>query len=586
MSVRYRVAVVIVACLISSFTVFAKVQPDGSIAPIEISRTSIHWRLQVPSSGVTITVVRPDGEIVRKDFRTPNPSLAPSDLGDPLEDGIYTYELIVTPVVPTHVQQRLQQARKNNDDAAVRKTLRDAHLDRAMNESGTFSVAGGSFVLPETNEHATNSQSSAATATAHQGSTATSGGRSLRPTLTDQVIPDELIVQSSICAGFDCVDGESFGVDTLRLKENNLRIHFEDTSTSAGYAANDWRIVANDQPSGGANKFSIDDVTGGKTPFTMRAAAPSNSIYVDGNGKLGLKTAAPGLDIHVTSNDTPAWRMEQTSAGGFTAQTWDIGANEANFFVRDLTSGSRLPFRIRPGAPTSSVDISANGNVGIGTASPADKLHVTGTVRSSGGASTFGAITAIADTTAYSAFLTLGSARPDVYFGQAAANWSALLNAGTEAQGLLVGTYTNRPIVFGTNNIERLRIDSVGNIGIGVGAPTNPLQHSSGAVLTPGGVWQNASSRVLKQDISRIEGDEARAAVMALDPVQFRYKVDPAERHTGFIAEDVPALVASTDRKSLSAMDIVAVLAKVVQDQQRTIEELSIRIKNLEAEPK
>jgi hypothetical protein len=39
----------------------------------------------------------------------------------------------------------------------------------------------------------------------------------------------------------------------------------------------------------------------------------------------------------------------------------------------------------------------------------------------------------------------------------------------------------------------------------------------------------------------------------------------------GFIAEDVPALVARKDRKSLSPMDIVAVLTKVVQEQKQTI---------------
>jgi hypothetical protein len=65
-----------------------------------------------------------------------------------------------------------------------------------------------------------------------------------------------------------------------------------------------------------------------------------------------------------------------TSASGFTAQTWDIAGNEANFFVRDVTGGSRLPLRIRPGAPTSSVDIAATGNVGIGIASPQRRLHV------------------------------------------------------------------------------------------------------------------------------------------------------------------------------------------------------------------
>ena len=66
-------------------------------------------------------------------------------------------------------------------------------------------------------------------------------------------------------------------------------------------------------------------------------------------------------------------RLEQNNSGGFTAQTWDVAGNEANFFVRDVTGGSRLPFRIRPGAPTSSIDINASGNVGIGTAVAVDQ---------------------------------------------------------------------------------------------------------------------------------------------------------------------------------------------------------------------
>ena len=64
--------------------------------------------------------------------------------------------------------------------------------------------------------------------------------------------------------------------------------------------------------------------------------------------------------------------------GGFTPQVWDVAGNEANFFVRDVTSGSRLPFRIRPGAPTSSLDIWADGYTGINTAAPNLKLEVLG----------------------------------------------------------------------------------------------------------------------------------------------------------------------------------------------------------------
>jgi hypothetical protein len=191
----------------------------------------------------------------------------------------------------------------------------------------------------------------------------------------DQVIADDLIVQGSTCVGLDCVVNESFGFDTLRLKENNTRIKFEDTSTGA-FPTHDWQLTANDSASGGAEKFSIEDVTAATVPFTITGSAPNNSIFVDSTGRLGLRTSAPVLDVHVATSNTPGMRYEQTNAGGFVAQTWDVAGNEANFFVRDVTGGSRLPFRIRPGAPTSSIDIAASGNVGIGTASPGADLDV------------------------------------------------------------------------------------------------------------------------------------------------------------------------------------------------------------------
>jgi hypothetical protein len=194
----------------------------------------------------------------------------------------------------------------------------------------------------------------------------------------DQVIADDLIVQASLCVGFDCVLDESFGFDTVRLKENNLRIAFQDTSSTAGFPSNDWELTANDSASGGENRFSITDVTGAMTPFTVEAGARNAALVVDSTDRIGIGTSSPVLDVHVTTSNTPGQRLEQTAAGGFTAQTWDIAGNEANFFVRDVTSGSRLPFRIRPGAPTSSIDIAADGDVGIGTASPDKALHLAG----------------------------------------------------------------------------------------------------------------------------------------------------------------------------------------------------------------
>jgi hypothetical protein len=79
----------------------------------------------------------------------------------------------------------------------------------------------------------------------------------------------DVIIDGSLCVGFDWVNGERFGFDTFRLKENNLRIKFQDTSNSASFPGNDGQITAHDSSNGGANKFSINDINGGKTPFTL-----------------------------------------------------------------------------------------------------------------------------------------------------------------------------------------------------------------------------------------------------------------------------------------------------------------------------
>ncbi|WP_417701852.1 hypothetical protein [Pseudophaeobacter sp.] len=194
----------------------------------------------------------------------------------------------------------------------------------------------------------------------------------------DQVISDDLIVGSSLCLGMDCVNGENFGFDTLRLKENNLRIRFQDTSNSGSFPTNDWQITVNDTSNGGLNKFSIDDIDGGRTPFTIEALAPSHSLYLDDGGRIGLGTSTPVVEAHVVDGDTPTLRLEQDGSSGFTPQTWDLASNETNFFIRDATNGSRLPFKIRPSAPTNALYIDTDGDIGFGTASPDAALHVVG----------------------------------------------------------------------------------------------------------------------------------------------------------------------------------------------------------------
>lgn len=194
----------------------------------------------------------------------------------------------------------------------------------------------------------------------------------------DVVHLDDVIVDGSLCAGMDCVNGENFGFDTFRVKENNLRIHFQDTSNSGSFPTNDWRLIANDSANGGANYFGIEDSDAGRIPFRVEAGAPANSLYVEDGGRIGLGTSTPVVELHVVDGDSPTLRLEQNGSSGFTPQTWDVAGNEANFFVRDVTNGSKLPFRIYPGAATSTLVVASNGNVGIGTTSPDDAadLHI------------------------------------------------------------------------------------------------------------------------------------------------------------------------------------------------------------------
>lgn len=367
----------------------------------------------------------------------------------------------------------------------------------------------------------------------------------------DVVHLDDVIIQGSECVGLDCSNGESFGFDTERLKENNLRIHFDDTSTSASFPSNDWRIVINDSNNGGGNYFAIQDATANKTPFRIEANARNHALYVDDGGRVGLGTNAPVVELHVVDGDTPTMRLEQNGSSGFTAQTWDLAGNETNFFVRDVTNGSKLPFKIRPGASTNALVLDTDGDVGIGTLTSDTKLDVRGDVQ----------IKTTANTTATTAFEILNSdsdvgmsvddggrvgigtdninarlqlrgdseidfainsasGNPDMSFVEAG-NMRAQIKYHITDNGL--GFFVNDsgsgyvgiadPALFadGTNN----------RIGIGTETPGTLLEVNGSASKPGGGSWAVASDRRLKKNINTYE--EGLKEVLAFEPVTFQY---------------------------------------------------------------
>ncbi len=324
------------AAVLSTFLLTtAPAMASSPIADAHLSSAGIDFSLKASLQGsLSLTVSGPGGYYTQQDFEGGQaPYLSTFDsLGQTLQAGSYTWTLTHNPVA--------------QDDRAA------AVATKALRQSGHFTiVADGSIATPNLIENLDKAQTFAT----------------------------DLIVQGSGCIGFDCSSSESFGSDTLRLKENNLRIHFDDTSSSASFPGNDWRIIANDSDNGGANYFAVEDATAGRQVFKVEAGAIVNALYVDAEGDVGVGTASPVVEVHAVDGNTPTFRLEQDGSSGFTPQTWDLAGNETNFFIRDVTNASKLPFRIEPGTGDNAIYIDSTGKIGFGTNSPAAGLDVRGT---------------------------------------------------------------------------------------------------------------------------------------------------------------------------------------------------------------
>ena len=421
------VLTVVVLCFIGTVDMEAasgKV-PGGkdSVADVIMGAEGINWLPKVDYSRLVLNVACPGGVVINKIIEagdTPYFDLSDFDKNQ-CPDGSYTYELRVIPTVGRKVLGASQ---------------------RALTQTGYFMIRGGRIVTERNRE--------------------------------DEIaIATEANQYNCICIGNDCQNVNDC-TDTLELKETDMRILFDDTSTSA--PDNDWGIIINEDDSSGSGEyFAITDETGGTTPFTIEAGAPDNSIYVDDNGNIGIGTSTPG----------DALEIERT------------GQNPS--LVLERTDGATSYLNAR----------ASYGNV---------------------------------------------------------------------------GTVSNHPFRIVTNSTTKVVIGADGGVGIGISPFTSPshklevYNESASNAYCDGGDWVNGSSRAYKENIHDLTTNEAVEALVGLNPVKFNYKFDKEEEKLGFIAEDVPNLVAQKDRKGLSPMDVVAVLTKVVQEQQKNISELKEEI--------
>jgi len=209
---------------------------------------------------------------------------------------------------------------------------------------------------------------------------------------------------------------------------------------------------------------------GNNGALVVNQAASANSLYIATNGNVGIGTTTPLSRLSVSgdivlglqggySTSTKISSATSTFAGGFISLASSTIANY-------LSVGTST-------TPTLFVD-SGSGYVGIGTAGPSKLLHLYNTTDPR---------ILVEGTTGYS-FTEYKNTGGNFYTG---------LDNSTGG-GFGVGNYTgvvwnaaNTPLVFATNNTEKVRITTDGNVGIGTTGPSEKLTVFSGNMAVGGG---------------------------------------------------------------------------------------------------
>ena len=187
------------------------------------------------------------------------------------------------------------------------------------------------------------------------------------PASGQTLISGDRSIDGQVCIGLECTGSETFGNEALKIKQNNPRILFEDTSASG--STNDWALWANATGAGLANYFGIRDQETGQIPFRIDAGAAENSLNIYsggiGLGLVGIGTSLPSSLLHIQGDGNPGITLEQVAAGLYEAAEWKqyIGA-DGTWLLWDTTNG-KARFRIAPASSEASTEyrFDRNGNL-------------------------------------------------------------------------------------------------------------------------------------------------------------------------------------------------------------------------------
>jgi len=190
----------------------------------------------------------------------------------------------------------------------------------------------------------------------------------------------------------------------------------------------------------------------------------STSLYTASGINVGIGTSSPAYKLHVQNSaaNTDTFVGQSSTVGLFTQ--WRYNATAANAYGEISTyGGSNSVYIQAQGGGGNTILNLQSGNLGIGTSSPGVKLDVAGQGRFL--SNTQDQLTVGTTSTGAGASLTVTAGSGTTSSKYAYINF---VNSQTSSKTYRIGTYGEDNFVIVDGSTERLKLDSSGNLGLGV----------------------------------------------------------------------------------------------------------------------